>query len=125
MIINPGTGLAGGGTFDNASRLIAPFAAMLDVFPLHIERCWDIAPPDRGKFMDGYYDYRLSRTKDDLDDCVIVKMPGVEFERVICGHDFDPFSICRVYVNGESFPWPGAIHVARRKLLKIEEEDPG
>ncbi len=125
MIFNPGTGLAGGGTLVQADRLMLPFLCQLNVYPLHFERWEKGTPPEQSYPLKGYYDYRLARSLDSLEDCVRLAMPGVKPEQVICGDDYCPFTTCRVYVDGESFPWAGAIHIARRKLLKTEEKDTG
>jgi len=122
VIINPGTGMAGGGTTANSVTLIHEFVHHLKVFPIYVERYWHVMPGDRPKILEGYYDFRVSHWKEIAMPSVLLMIPGVEPEKVICGDDYNPFTVCRLYVDGSSYFWPGALHVVRETLQRMKEE---
>ena len=115
------SGLGKGGTIPRAITLMSQFVHEVGITPLCVERCWYVNPPFEPLF-EGYYDYRLQPYDLDIHrPYVVVVIPGLDPEQVVCGDHFDPRTVAPLYVDGEALFWPDARHTVCEKLKRMRD----
>ena len=115
------TGQGKGGTIVRAIALLNQFVHEVGVYPIFMERCWYVNPPEDALF-EGYYDYRIQPHILDIHQpYVVVVIPGLDPGKVVCGDQFDPRTVAPLYVDGEALYWPDARLNVREKLERMRD----
>lgn len=116
------TGQGKGGTIPRAIVLMNQFIHEVGVYPIFMERCWYVNPSLEPLF-EGYYDYRIQpHALDIYKPYVVLVIPGLDPEQVVCRGDFDPSTVAPLYVDGEALFWPDARLSVRKKLEGMRDE---